>query len=189
MGWLYTNDYSGGGVRAYLDRNFASENDEIKDEILKSALVAMSRYYAAVRTTTKETGESKIWALVVLVKYNPKATDGMTLGWKTMDETMGPTIDDCPKSILDLLTDPPANDWATAWRARCRAYHDNKPPRPQPGDILVFPEPLEFSDGTKETRFRAYRYGHRAIRFCGLTTGGHYKIPALDKRSYVIEGQ
>lgn len=189
MGWLFTNDYQGGGVRAYLDRQFTHKDDAHAHEIVKSSLIAMSRYFAAMRTTSKSTGESHVWALVALVKYNPKAADGMTLGWKAMDETMGPHVENCPLGILNLLTDPPHNENAAAWRARCRAYHANKPPRPRPGDVLVFSEPIEFSDGSRETRFKAYRQGHRTIRFLGLTTGGHYRIPALDKRSYVIEGR
>lgn len=189
MGWLFTSDYRGGGVRAYLDREFMHEDDAQSHEIVKSALVAMSRYFAAVRTTSKSTGKSHVRALVALVKYDPKAADGMTLGWKAMDETTGPYVENCPLGILNLLTDPPPNEYAAAWRARCRAHHAGKPLRPRPGEVLVFSEPIEFSDGSREARFKAYRHGHRAIRFLGLTTGGHYRIPALDKRSYVIEGR
>ena len=88
MGWTFTNGYTGGGVRNYLDRQIQFETETTRQDILRSALVEMSRYYAAVRTTNKSTGEVSIWALIALVKFSPKAKDGMRLGWKATDESM-----------------------------------------------------------------------------------------------------
>ena len=128
MGWTYARDYKGGGIRAYFDREFSHETKEKRFHIIKSALVKMSRYYAAMKETDKATGKERIWAVVALVEYKPKAADGFTLGWKEMDESMGPTVIDYPLNILDLLTDPPPNDdvapiTRTSRRVRGRATY------------------------------------------------------------------
>jgi hypothetical protein len=67
--------------------------------------------YAAVRS---EGGE--VWGLVLIVKR-----EGKRLHVKRISEDMGPDDDRCPSKILDLLSEPPSNEWACDWRARCRA--------------------------------------------------------------------
>src|SRR3546814_19605923 len=62
----------------------------------------------------------EIFAIVCLVRWNPRAKDGYIFGYKDMDETMGPCEADCPARILDLLT-PTDKEYAREWRARCCA--------------------------------------------------------------------
>ena len=116
MGWTTTCTYSGGGIRRYLDTEFSSDHpDYPRREILKSAMKGSTEYYAALSTTCRDTGKTLTFALVVLVSYKPREADGYTLGWKEMDESMGPYITNCPVAILDLL-DPPVNENAKRWR-------------------------------------------------------------------------
>lgn len=72
MGWTYTSAYRGGGIRAYLDRHFASENEAGKREILDSGLVRMRRYYAAMRWTNKTRNEVRTLAIVCLALLRRK---------------------------------------------------------------------------------------------------------------------
>ncbi len=58
----------------------------------------------------------EVFALVCLVRRNPKSTDGHAFGYKDMSESMGPWEDGCPAKILDLLT-PTTSEYALDWRA------------------------------------------------------------------------
>lgn len=188
MGWTYTSDYRGGGVRAYLDAHFESENDAGKWEILDSALVQMRRYYAAMRWTNKTKGEVRTLALVCLVNHVPRASDGYTLGWKDMSEDMEPVAIDCPLRILDRL-DPPASDHARKWREDVRTHHARRRTRPKVGDIFTLAAPMTFTDGSVEHRFRAERYGKRGIGHRGLTTGTLYRIARISTVDFTIESE
>ncbi len=190
MGWTFTTAYDGSGVRNYLDRQFICDNEDGKWEILKSALVRLRTYYAACRWTRKKTGEVKTFAMVVLVKYNPRDREGLTLGWKEMSEDMGPCEAQCPLAILDLL-DPLSDDekdaYARKWRESVRAFHAKRKSRPKPGDVVVFSDALHFTDGTSGRRFRCERIGHRRRAYRNLETGGLYRISRVDALEFEIE--
>lgn len=66
-------------------------------------------YYAAVANL--KTGN--VFALIVLTSVKNDE-----FYYKDMDETCGPTKCDCPKSILDLLSETD-NEYALNWRKRC----------------------------------------------------------------------
>lgn len=66
-------------------------------------------YYAAVENL--KTGN--VFALIVLTSVKDDE-----FYYKDMDETCGPTKCDCPKSILDLLSETD-NEYALNWRKRC----------------------------------------------------------------------
>lgn len=123
MGWTHIRDYDGRDLCAYFDELYTNDDVEFRDEVLASSLMGRSRYYAAIRTTNKHTGEARIWARVTLFYHNPTVGFDRALSWKTMDEAQGPHAIDCPEAILDLLTDPPLNKFAATWRTRCRDHH------------------------------------------------------------------
>lgn len=187
MGWTYTWAYHGSGVRNYLDRQFECDNEHGRWEIIKSALVRMRTYYAACRWTNKKTGRVKTFAIVALVNYNPRDKEGLTLGWKEMDESMGPCEAECPLAILDLLDPPDEDSHAKDWRERVRAYHAKRKARPKPGDIVVFKEALTFTDGSSGRRFRCERVGHRRRAWRNLETGGLCRISRIEQRDFVVE--
>lgn len=97
MGWTYLDRPPVGGMKAFLDREYKP---------LASAVVG-DAYYAACRTR-----DGRTFAAVILI-------DGS--GWKDMDESMGPYRTDCPAAILDMLTEPPPNEYARNWREACRS--------------------------------------------------------------------
>lgn len=167
MGWTTTCTYRGGGIRRYLDAEFTSDDPEFpRWEILKSAMKGMTEYYAALRRTDRVTGATLTFALVVLVSYKPRDPDGYTLGWKEMDESMGPTIINCPGSLLDLL-DPPTNDNARLWRDSCRGREARlKRTRDllSPGTRIELVDALRFANGQTYSRFTVER-PRRALRF------------------------
>ncbi len=125
MGWTFQAKPR--DVKADLDGQFTG-----KLRVLDSAIVAAREYYAAVEVVDGDKRE--VFAAVFMLQFAPKAHDGMTFGYKDMDETMGPRIARCPERILDLLT-PTDSEYAKVWRQRCRDYHAARKacPKLQPG--------------------------------------------------------
>lgn len=191
MGWLFMS--RGAMVpfvtpKSYLDNQCTYPPDPDKGRetglrVLKSA-VRSGAYYAACQSYDED-GPRETFAIICLVKWNPGARSGEEFGYKDQTETMGPYSYDCPASILDLLG-PPGNDYAAQWRAKCREHLALTSRRkPAPGDMLVLPEPLTFTDGRSEHRFRVIRSGKR-IRLCRMTDGAGVRITKLMSRAWTI---
>lgn len=125
MGWDYTNatHYTKKGDidrKAEVDLLYHWSNDKTAVSVVKSCMVG-STYYAAVRVEDKETGEAQIKGKVVLTRLDSKSY----FGYKAICETCGPGASQCPASILNLLS-PTDDEWALAWRERCRNYIEEK---------------------------------------------------------------
>jgi hypothetical protein len=118
MGWLTNIPVPPRAtVREELDRLLTFEADGVRQRVLKSSLVAMSEYYAAVERIDHK-GLREVFAAVFLIEIGRGHQRG-TYGYKDMDESIGPYVARCPAKILDLLTDAP-NELAEEWRRRCR---------------------------------------------------------------------
>ena len=147
MGWLFMPSLNGhAGPREYLDAQFTHESDLGRRCVLRSALVSMRTYYAAVEIRRPETVRT-VTAVVCLVKYNPRDREGYIFGYKDMGEEMGPCEAACPAAILDLLT-PSESAHALDWRARCRAALAIRAamPRLRDGATIVFASPIAFAE-------------------------------------------
>lgn len=190
MGWLFMQSLGRhSGPRAYLDDQFTYSNENVRSIVLRSALVKMRTYYAAVEQV--RSGEDReVFAVVCLVKYNPRDREGYIFGYKDMDEAMGPCEAECPLAILDLLT-PTEKEYALKWRARCRAAAERRTKRPRlrNGWILTFDEPLTFTDGASHRRLKVAidPCRPRAVRFRPPGGGRLYRITNLDALRYEIE--
>lgn len=190
MGWLYTQSLGPhAGPRAYLDAQLTYDTPNRRCRVLRSALVRVRTYYAALEITRSQ-GERQVTAIVCLVRYNPRARDGHPFGYKDMDERMGPHEAECPSAILDLLT-PTANTAALAWRARCRANIERRraqsaKPMPRPGQVIHLDEALTFADGRTLSRFEvvAHPRSHRTVLFRDPVERGLYRIPNVKGRAY-----
>lgn len=190
MGWLYMQSLGlHSGPRAYLDDQFTYTNERVRSTVLRSALVKMRTYYAAVEQVRPDK-PLEVFAVVCLVRYNPRDAEGYIFGYKDMTEHMGPCEAECPAAILDLLT-PTDAEYAVAWRERCRAAINEraKHPRLRNGWTLVFEEPVPFTDGAAYDRMEVViEPGRpRAVRFRPVGGCGLYRIGNLDRRRYQIE--
>ncbi|MGB5083320.1 MAG: hypothetical protein WBO09_01670 [Methylocystis silviterrae] len=187
MGWLYMRSLDGhSGPRQYLDAQFTYERPNVTSKVIKSALIRMRVYYAAVEHIYKDIGQRDVWGLVCLVHYNPRDREGYIFGYKDMEESMGPCECECPSSILDLLT-PTDNEYAQEWRARCRARADKSPPRA--GQTIVFEQPVSFSDGKTFQRLDVVpnpRWRGRVL-FRDPDSGGLYRITNIKDKDYRIQ--
>ena len=190
MGWLYMQSLGRhSGPRAYLDDQFTSETETVRSTVLRSALVKMRTYYAAVEQIRSDKPR-EVFAVVCLVRYNPRDAQGYIFGYKDQTEHVGPCEAECPAAILDLLT-PTDAEYAAKWRERCRAAIATraKSPRLRNGWTLVFDEPITFADGTSHARLEVVidPYRPRAVRFRPPGGYGRYRIGNLDRRRYEIE--
>ena len=188
MGWLYMKSLDGHATpKAYLDNQFTFNNESgAQYEVLKSALKNLRTYYAAVEARDKE-GALSVFAVVCLVRYNPRDKEGYIFGYKDMDESMGPAEDECPASILDLLT-PPSSEYAKQWRARC--YEKLARPKIKVGDTLVFNAPMRFTDGAMHSVFKVipgWRKGSR-VRFQAANGGAVCQISNIGNRHFRVVG-
>ena len=118
MGWLYMKSLKGhSGPRQYLDAQFTHDRPDVISKVLRSALAGMRVYYAAVEQARIATGQRDVWAVICLVRYNPRDPEGYIFGYKDMEESMGPYECDCPEPIrsadrLQARLDQARQGWA-----------------------------------------------------------------------------
>ncbi len=148
MGWLTGIPLPHGrSVTQEIDALLThSEHGAYTQRVLRSALVAMSEYYAAVERVMAD-GKRQIWGAMFLVEIRRQG-GFKTWGYKDMDESMGPAYTRCPVAILDLLTEP-MNDQAAIWRACCRDHHARRARLTglKPGMRIRLAAPMRFSNG------------------------------------------
>ena len=191
MGWLYMQHLSGhAGPREYLDDQYTSVSAGRRIKVLRSALVTMRTYYAAVEVL--EDGKPRqVSAAVCLVRYNLRDKDGYVFGYKSMGEEWGPCEASCPAAVLDLLT-PTENAHALDWRARCRAALAARAAKPKlkAGQVIVFEYPIAFTDGSSHRRMVVVvdHPSDRKVRFRPEGGGGRYRISGLNTLAYTVEG-
>ena len=190
MGWLSMQSLGHhSGPRAYLDDQFTYVNESVRSTVLRSALVKMRTYYAAVEQIRPDKPR-EVFAVVCLVRYNPRDAEGYIFGYKDMTEHMGPCEAECPAVILDLLT-PTDAEYAITWRERCRAAITarDRHPRLRNGWTLVFEEPITFTDGASHARLEVVIDPRRprAVRFRPPGGYGLYRIGKLESRKFEVE--
>jgi hypothetical protein len=191
MGWLFMKSLKGhSGPRQYLDAQFTYDRPDHTSKVLRSALIGMRVYYAAVEHVLTADGARDVWALICLVRYSPRDREGYIFGYKDMSESMGPYECDCPESILDLLT-PTEKAYAVNWRGKCRTRAASRraisqKPTPRPGQTIVFDEPISFRNGMRIDRFEvvANPRSHRTALFRAPGAFGLCRIPSFKKRNY-----
>ena len=82
MGWLYMRSLgTHAGPREYLDAQFTFETAESRCRVLRSALVRLRTYYAALERVRAD-GDRQVAAIVCLVRYNPNDREGYVFGYK-----------------------------------------------------------------------------------------------------------
>lgn len=190
MGWLFMSLDGMGGFRTpktYLDNQLTYAPDPEKGRltglrVLKSVWQG-SAYYAAAQPYGAD-GAEPAFAIICLVRWNPKARSGEHFGYKDMTESMGPYETTCPASVLDQLG-PPSNDHAAQWRKACRERIALRArPRPQAGDRLILPEPQRFTDDYEARAFTVTEYRKKLV--LRGDNGGLYRLSGLMDRAWTL---
>lgn len=91
MGWTYTTRPKGLKTRDWLIQQRVLDANRIK-------AFRMKKNVAYVAYEVGKNDKSAVLAVVVKISRSKNKC-----GWKSMDETMGPYIYDCPAQILDSL--------------------------------------------------------------------------------------
>lgn len=190
MGWLSMPLAGMGGHRtakAYLDAQFTYDR---RDEhghhrgltVVASRCAGNRVYYAAVRP--HGAADNSVFAVVCLVRWNPRASDGHVFAYKDMDETMGPCEAGCPAAILDLLG-PTTNAHALAWRNRCREVLALRSRPIEAGMRIRLSAPLTFTDGHVGDEFLVEKQG-RTLAFRDPGSGRRYRISHFGERAWAV---
>lgn len=193
MGWIYMQSLGGhAGPKQYLDAQLSFEQAGGRNDVLRSALVRMRVYYAAVEHIAND-GSRHVWAAICLVTYNRLAKDGFIFGYKDMSEDMGPCESECPMEILDLLT-PTESENAKEWREKCRKFvarkaENAKKPNLKPGQLVEFEHAIYMTDRTTHKTLQVVRPENRRVIFRSPETGDTYAIRNVKQRTYKILDQ
>ena len=181
MGWLYMNRHHMGGhatPKAYLDDQFTysrtlADGTVHGMRVLDSACVGNRVWYGAAQKTRNEV-PGDVFAVVCLVRWNPRDKESLHFGYKDMDETMGPCEDGCPERILRLLT-PTTYEGALDWRRRCLARLRTRSRKVEDGMRIRLAAPITFTDGRVGTDFVVVKRGS-SISFKCNKGFGRYRI-------------
>ena len=171
MGWTSYHRPAGETDRDHLQREVFGARHTILDSASKGFT-----FYAAVRDN--ETAEV---IGVVVLQHRRRGWDNYA--YKAMTEMEGPFESDCPTRILDLLT-PTTNEYAVAWRERCRAKAAAKAARPKvkAGDTIRLATPLSFGDGYEGDTFTFVK----GSVFSVPGQVNRYRIPRWRERNYTV---
>jgi len=157
MGWTITHRPKGMSTLEFFRGEFG-------DGVIDAASPSPAETYIAYRMR-----DGRVMGIACMTRW--WQSDYFNFGYKDMSEDMGPGIANCPKRILDLLSEPPPNEWAQEWRERCRENikQRRKLGRLKVGDIVVFPHPIEFRSGARLKELQVYS----TKPLCFVEPGGH----------------
>jgi hypothetical protein len=138
MGWTTTN------------RNGKSLKEFLAEQLWPHKVIDIAVVYMRTAYIAFELKDGTVTCGIFLLQFNPG--DGYEIGYKDMDETVGPYERNCPERILKLLTAEPVG-YAAEWRADCWKNIEKKKAIKN-GGTIVLDSPLRFSDGVVRQRFR-----------------------------------
>jgi hypothetical protein len=162
--WSYL-DHKPADIKAFLADELNVEggpDNQRFRQVQEIKIVNVRTAYAAVYQ--KSVIFDGVCAYVILLDYPRSRKSADKFGYKILDETAGPTMSQCPKSILNKLSALPdggAWDWARQWRARCAAHHAlvaQRAVKRKPGTRLVRP-----SDGLTATVVAIGNHPHGCV--------------------------
>ncbi|MEW6289967.1 MAG: hypothetical protein AB1545_08945 [Thermodesulfobacteriota bacterium] len=172
MGWTYTHRGKT-PVKEFLTDQVNCENEHGRCTLLDIAIVKMRTAYMAVEIIRRDTATNgldpatrKVVAFVFLLDYRPSDPD-YDMGYKDMDESVGPYEIECPERILKLLT-PTDQEYAVQWRQRCWDNIARKKSFRLVKDAVIETRPISFQDGRTRSRFRVVSL--RPLRLLCLDT-------------------
>lgn len=183
MGWTFMEKPA--DVRGYLDAMYTWTNDGVVNRVIDSAIVGRTTYYCAVETV-KPDGARSVWAGVAMLKFAPRARDGLTFGYKDLAESAGPFAWACPLRILELLTDTDS-EYANNWRAKVREYHARRSALPKLVEgmkLRILNESVPTVNGIELREVSVIRAGRKPL-FTVAGFGGYFRWPSW--RQYQVE--
>lgn len=191
MGWTYTRREKGCSHKDWFQKHVYGDAATVLDVAAKRGVA-----YAAVLIAQGDR-DPLVIADAISFRWAPASAD-FNFGYKVAPESMGPVSRDCPERILDLLSpldriwEPDTNEyeWAKEWRQACRAKIEHRKRRPKvcKGDVIEFPQALDYGRWGKHRRFEITNLRRNFARPLGRGPG-NYRLPAdwRDRGFAVIE--
>jgi len=144
MGWTQTYKPKGKCLKDFFAAEFNYDKDGVKFTVFDCA-AKLNEAYLAIERIKENT--RIVFAVVCLVRYYPKDPH-YNIGYKDIDESMGPYYNNCPARILKLLT-PTNTKYASEWRKKCWENINKKKnlPKFKIGETLEFEQPIQFHNG------------------------------------------
>ncbi|MGB3472087.1 MAG: hypothetical protein WBA51_14810 [Erythrobacter sp.] len=152
--------------------------------VVASSCLRNKVWYAAIAQI--ENGRAgKVFAAIVLVRWNPRAKDGYVFSYKDMDETATPFECECPERILRLL-DATKDPSALVWRRRCIRNLMRTSRKLEDGMHIRLPSKMRFTDGHEGDEFFIRKRGRSTS--LALTADGppRYRIANLKRMDFDI---
>jgi hypothetical protein len=118
---------------------------------MRTAYMAVEIIRRDKATTRLDPATRKVVAFVFLLDYRPRDPD-YDMGYKDMDESVGPYESECPERILKLLTSTD-QEYAVQWRQRCWDNIARKKSFRLVKDAVIETRPISFQDGRTRSRF------------------------------------
>lgn len=188
MGWTYTHKGSI-PVKDFLASRVNCENEHARWILLDIAIVKMRTAYMAVEIIRRDKDSGhldmaarKVVAFVFLLDYRTNES-GHDIGYKDMDESMGPCECECPERILRLLT-PTSHEYALAWRKRCREIIAERKSFKLQKDGVIETKPIAFRDGRARSRFQVFSL--KPLQLICLDTQMICRVPRAMLRNMII---
>jgi len=178
----YLSNTSTKGIKAWF-LSYLTWNSETHDYLTLDIAKVGGKLYGKVERTERATGERDVFIVIAVVSVY--GSDCENFSYKTMDETEGPFVYDCPLRLIDGLPEP-ASKYARDWRESVRRYHATKPRQTKVGDRIKFDSPLKFSDGTEHDTFTVHSGGRRRSRIYRSDRGFNYRISGIGRLKYNI---
>lgn len=155
MEWTHGNRPRTQTLQEFFAGEFDHEDDTKKFELLALSCIKRTVCYGAYRFTNKTTGEQRVSALVISVRF-PRGAHN--IAYQTMTEYDGPRDYRCPKKIYALLTrfrHCEESPRAIAWRHRVETWHKGMDAVPalKAGMKVLFKHPVRFDNGDAQSEF------------------------------------
>jgi len=151
MGWTFTRRQKGQSTVEFFRRELDHEHGHVLDAAARGFTEAYVAYELLDRQTDERRG---VIGVVCLMQW--RHDERFNFGYKDIEECAGPVYCNCPRRILEQLTDfdfgsERANRYARRWRQRCRERLRQREARPSlhAADLIWFPQPLHFASGAE----------------------------------------
>lgn len=191
MGWTYTHR-GNTPIKEFLASRVNCENEHARWLLLGIAIVKMRTAYMAVEIIRrdKDSGQldmatRKVVAFVFLLDYR-SSESGHDIGYKDMDESVGPCECECPERILQLLT-PTSHEYALSWRKRCWEIITERKSFKLPKDGIIETKPISFRDGRTRSRFKVFSL--KPLQLLCLDTQMICRVPRAMLRNMIVPNQ
>jgi hypothetical protein len=177
MGWLYKQHPVTDPV-AYLTGQYNHDGANRTYLLLGAARVS-NTVYMAVKSTDKATGQSYVFAAVILISNTQK--DGF--GYKDMDESVGPCLPQphhAPALADRRYPQPGLRRRLARPRRRAQEHRGGTAHEAQmPGAIVTLQNAVRFRDGKTATAFRMRFFQRKKPIFEPLDRPGYWcRLPA-----------